>query len=182
MITAKNSRNDRARERASATDADNGLVTVYRVEHERTFTGPYQQEGPYVDSVMKLHGPEADGPQPTASLDIPTLLDWSFDAFERAGLDPTEIKLSLMFDGGRLPRQIRFGFRRPDQLERWFGDSFASLARAGYVIGEYKVPAEWLVDGFNQVAYMAPYADRVRSLPLASIGSDASNTPKRTAT
>lgn len=181
MTTATN-QHERARERASAADRENGLVTVYRVEHKDTLTGPYQQEGPYVDDVMKLYGHEADGPQPTASLDIPTLLEWSFDAFDRAGLDRRAIEWSLALNGGRLPKEIRFAFRRADQLERWFGDSFASLARAGYVIGEYRVPADWLVDGFNQVAYMAPYAERIRSLPLASIDSDASSTHKRTAT
>lgn len=147
-------------------------TTIYRVEHKDSLLGPYNHnDGNDIDRVMKYHGPDADGPQPTAFVDIDGLPDWAAEVSARAGVTTLERARFFCITMGKFPVHARFGFANLDQLKRWFGDSFETLAANGYVIGVYAVDTDTLKHGRNQVAFYDAFADRIDSLSFSAIAT-----------
>lgn len=148
---------------------------VMRVEHEETWVGPYTHEGPFVDAVMRTVKEEGADTlrthQPTAMFDIPGYREWLADFTARFaekvfGHDYERERQDCLATNKFFMDAIVYGFTELHQLVRWFGDSLASLAEAGYVVGVYQVRSDKLIKSDNQCAFIDVFGERMGHMSL----------------
>lgn len=111
------------------------MITVYRVEHTYTATGPYCMDNSECFTIAEAH---RDSQHPTSGIDIP---DSSWRLYD-----------------------VRHGFSSLEMLYTWFDGWEDWLAERGFVISVFEVaPAHvWLGD--YQLVYDTAFSQYVEQL------------------
>jgi hypothetical protein len=125
-----------------AEDAER-MMTLYRLENEKTGTGPYTSSS--IPAMNEAHYDDPEHPGP----------------FQDAIMSLDALGTETMLYGD----QAKSAFTSMEQLTRWFGEWLPQLKELGFVVRSFEIPEKDVLQGATQVLYKPPAAPALPQSP-----------------